>query len=367
MPSIRFIQSQLPDPMRSQEAIADRFLRNAKIRLARRSDMAIPRSIDGSIDQRSFDKFYPDLRLSYDQTHEIHRRATRIARWHEQSSPFYRMKDADRDILLRLREGAEVIPPPREEEAHRIGAALHAEMPWMSAASTLIMRDMLLSQKRKEIGFRCRPVILNGPPGVGKSFWARRLAELLGAPSIAIDATGESAGFSVGGVQKGWGSATPGRPLSLILQERIANPFIIIDEVEKAGRASSMRDTVPSITDALLPLLEPLSAAQWSCPYYQLVFDMSWISWIFTTNTVTSLPEPFLSRCRVVTVGQVMRDDLHSFARRQGKRRSLSAPSIEAILEVIIERERARQSVNLRMINRMLDLAEILETAPMLN
>lgn len=367
MPSIRFIQSPLPDPTRSQEAIADRFLRNAKIRAARRSDMVIPRSIDGSIDQRSFDKFYPDLRLSYDQTHEIHRRASRIAKWHEQSSPFYCMKDADRDILLRLREGAEVIPPPPQEEAYRIGAALHAEMPWMSAASTLIMRDMLLAQKRQEFGFRCRPIILNGPPGVGKSFWARRFAELLGAPSIAIDATGESAGFSVGGVQKGWSSATPGRPLSLILQERIANPVVIVDEVEKAGRASSMRDSVPSITDALLPLLEPLSASHWNCPYCQLVFDMSWISWIFTVNTTTSLPEPFLSRCRVVTVGAVMRNDLLSFACLQGKRRGLSEASIDAIRGAITEREKARRLVNLRMINRMLDLAEILETAPMLN
>lgn len=192
-------------------------------------------------------------------------------------------------------------------------------------------------------------------------------AELLGAPSIAIDATGESAGFSVGGVQKGWGSAAPGRPLSLILQEGIANPVVIVDEVEKAGRASSMRDTVPSITDALLPLLEPLSASRWNCPYFQLVFDMSWISWIFTANTATSLPEPLLSRCRVVTIGPVAGDGLRSFACLQGKRRDLSEPSIDAILAAIVERERARQSVNLRMINRMLDLAEILETAPRLN
>lgn len=229
------------------------------------------------------------------------------------------------------------------------------------------MRDMLLAQKRKEFGFRCRPIILNGPPGVGKSFWARRFAELFGAPSIAIDATGETAGFSVGGVQKGWSSATPGRPLSLILQERIANPVVIVDEVEKAGRASSMRDSVPSITDALLPLLEPLSASHWNCPYYQLVFDMSWISWIFTVNTTTSLPEPFLSRCRVVTVGAVTGDDLQSFARLQGKQRSLSDPSIDAILGAIVARERGRQAVNLRMITRMLDLAEILEMAPLLN
>lgn len=105
MPFIRFIQSQLPDPSRSQEAIFDPFIRNAKIRLARWSGMMLPRSTDGSIDLRSFDKFYPDIRLSYDQTHEIHRRTTRIARWHVQSSPFHGMKDADRDILLRLRKG----------------------------------------------------------------------------------------------------------------------------------------------------------------------------------------------------------------------------------------------------------------------
>lgn len=61
------------------------------------------------------------------------------------------------DDIITSREGAEVIPPPPQDEAHRIGAALHAEMPWMSAASTLIMRDTLLAQKRKEFGFVVGP------------------------------------------------------------------------------------------------------------------------------------------------------------------------------------------------------------------
>ncbi|MBQ1203532.1 MAG: hypothetical protein IIX61_07005, partial [Loktanella sp.] len=39
---------------------------------------------------------------------------------------------------------------------------------------------------------RLRPVILNGPPGIGKSVWARKLAQLLQLPMAPIDAVMET-------------------------------------------------------------------------------------------------------------------------------------------------------------------------------
>lgn len=69
------------------------------------------------------------------------------------------------------------------------------------------------------------PMLLSGPPGVGKSYWARRLAALIGAPLEFIDAGNEPAGFAVVGSQKGWATAQPGRPIELILREHIDNPI----------------------------------------------------------------------------------------------------------------------------------------------
>lgn len=72
---------------------------------------------------------------------------------------------------------------------------------------------------------------------------------------------------------------------------------MIVDEVEKAGQACSTKGHAFGLAEALLPLLEPLTARRWSCPYYQVKFDMSWVIWVMTSNDCRLLPEPLLSRC----------------------------------------------------------------------
>ena len=71
------------------------------------------------------------------------------------------------------------------------------------------------------------------------SHWARRLGQLLTVPMAVVEVTSEDASFGVVGSQRGWGSAYPGRVLETILQAGVANPFLVEDEVEKAGKATS--------------------------------------------------------------------------------------------------------------------------------
>lgn len=46
-------------------------------------------------------------------------------------------------------------------------------------------------------------MLLLGPPGIGKSASARRLAEMLELPSAVFEATNEPAGFAIAGLQAG--------------------------------------------------------------------------------------------------------------------------------------------------------------------
>lgn len=213
-------------------------------------------------------------------------------------------------------------------------------------------------------GLRLPPLLLDGPPGIGKSHWARRLGALLSAPVTVIEATGESASFGVVGSQRGWGGAHPGRPIETVLQTLIGNPVIVVDEVEKAGTITSNKGTAYGLTEGLLPLLEPLSARRWSCPYYQVKFDMSWVGWVMTSNDYRRLPAPLLSRCPPLRLQALTLTELIGFARRQGGARGLSETALATLVEVLEGAAMRPHHLNLRTVIRLLDRATDLQNAP---
>ncbi len=116
----------------------------------------------------------------------------------------------NRSKLEPLRGGLPVTCFTTEHEADEIAAALHAEMPWMAPATEAVWHELWASAREDLPGIRFTPLVLIGPPGIGKSFWARRLAHHLDLPTTKIDATGEPASFALTGAQRGWGSAHAG-------------------------------------------------------------------------------------------------------------------------------------------------------------
>ncbi|GHE05278.1 ATPase AAA [Allgaiera indica] len=273
----------------------------------------------------------------------------------------------ERDTLGVLKDGVGLVAIPTEHRADELAAALHDEMPWMAPATEVVWHAMRRAVNSDDGILKIPPLILDGPPGIGKSAWARRLAEMLGVPSSVVEATNENAGFAVAGVQRGWSSATPGKPLQTILRSLVGNPIIIVDEIEKAGSVHSSSGKSHGLAEALLPLLEPASSRRWDCPYFRVTFDMSWISWVLTSNRQMLLPEPFLSRCHLVRLPQLGTDDLISFAGRQSERRNFSTASQDAIVAAIWQSAGRDQRMSLRTVIRMLDLAETLEARPLLH
>ncbi len=77
-----------------------------------------------------------------------------------------------------------------------------------------------------------------------------------------------------------------------MINGRMVNPLVIIDEVDKADPARSTSGASASFTPALLGLLEPESARAWDCPYHRLKFDTSHISWVLTSNHLRWIPKP---------------------------------------------------------------------------
>lgn len=90
------------------------------------------------------------------------------------------------------------------------------------------------------------------------------------------------------------------RLMQTVLRERHGGPLVIIDEIDKSGEVQSNKSVRHRLTDALLPLLERITAATWQCPFFQVKFDMSWVNWVMTANIRKGSPDPLRSRCVVL-------------------------------------------------------------------
>ncbi len=145
--------------------------------------------------------------------------------------------------------------------------------------------------------------------------------------------------------------------IETLLTTNVANPVMVIDEVEKAGTATSTKGLAFGLAEALLPLLEPLTAKRWSCPFYQVRFDMSWVIWVLTSNDFRRLPGPLLSRCPPVRLRELSAAEVTEFARRQAARRGLSDMATEAMVDVLEHPKLRYRRPSLRAAARMLQQA----------
>ncbi len=247
-------------------------------------------------------------------------------------------------------------------QADAIAAELHETMPWMGPATENAWHALRRSA-RDGTPMRLAPLLLDGPPGIGKTTWAHRLADILGVPSLELDASKGLASFSLTGTERGWGTAQPGRPLETMLDGRTANPLVIIDEVDRVGGLRGSSGISAAFTPALPGLLEPESARAWDCPYHRLRFDMSHISWVLTSNHLPCIPEPVLSRVRVLRLPHPTVEQLCGFARRLAGGGGLSDPAAEALVEAV-ERAGERWRLSLRDVNRMLARAVEMDSLP---
>jgi ATP-dependent Lon protease len=186
---------------------------------------------------------------------------------------------------------------------------LENEFPWAHGAIGEILGELRLKRRCGALNCQLTPTLVAGGPGVGKTRFARRLAEELGLGFRVINVGGMNDSNALLGTSRGWSTGQPSPLLDLLLQSQSASALLLLDEVEKAAN-QAVKST--PITSALLALLEPESNRNWYDTFLQTECDLSMMSFILTTNSLQSLSKPLLSRCRLVYFDQPKREHIQA-------------------------------------------------------
>jgi len=206
----------------------------------------------------------------------------------------------DEDIRIKMRgalsQKMQIGPALDRHRIDEIYAELYGEAPWHGRVIEWLWHRHLETLDDPERCAWLPPSLIVGPPGCGKTFMMTRLAELLELPAVRMDMTGALEPWSIAGGAWGWRNAQPGLAVKTILESGYANPFLLLDEVEKAGKSH-----LGGPLTALLPLLQRETARKYRCPYLEAEVDLSRVTWVMLGNSFAQIGGPLRDRVTIMT------------------------------------------------------------------
>lgn len=189
-------------------------------------------------------------------------------------------------------------------------AALYDDLPNFTEVLDDVKRHVALSHDSRD-GLEVTPMLLLGPPGIGKTHFARQLAELLGTGMNLVPMSSMTAGWLLSGSSSQWKGARPGKVFEALVDGQYANPVIVVDEIDKASS-----DAQYDPLGALYSLLEHDTAHTFVDEFAEVTIDASQVIWITTANDARSIPDPILNRMNVFEVQAPTREQARTIARK---------------------------------------------------
>ncbi|RZL11359.1 MAG: AAA family ATPase [Rubrivivax sp.] len=187
---------------------------------------------------------------------------------------------------------------------------LYDELPNFHEVLDDLRRQLALCSDSRD-ALEITPMLLLGPPGVGKTHFAREISQLLGTGLGFVSMSSMTAGWVLSGASSQWKGARPGKVFETLVDGQYANPVMVIDEIDKAGGEHAY-DPLGS----LYSLLEHDTAHTFTDEFAEVPIDASQVIWVATANEARAIPDPILNRVNVFEIEMPDEDAARRIAAR---------------------------------------------------
>ncbi|MGH7475072.1 MAG: endopeptidase La [Longimicrobiales bacterium] len=202
----------------------------------------------------------------------------------------------------RATEGLEAV------DLARVEAVFNAELLGLSEPKERLLDYLAVAKLSGEL--RGPIPCLVGPPGVGKSALATALARGLGRPLARIELGGRGEGGIVG-TRRTRAGAQPGKLVTALRDVAVADPLILLEEVDELSGPKSEGDPAEALEEAI----EWPDRAGFVDRYIDVEFDLSPVLYIATAQDFYRIPRDLRDHMHEVRIAGYTPEEKVAIAR----------------------------------------------------